>query len=363
MIMRKNSLSKYEQFKNAFCKDMIKWNLTAGDRIPTEPELVEKYNVGRNIIREAISSLVHEGLLVKQQGSGTFITEQSIASITSNGNSNAIALCYHFVEYNRGLVRNCQEYLLERDSFLIQFDILEDDQDPEKERQFLLKAEKEHFKGVIITPTPFEPTNHDLYKRLREQGIKVVMLESYKTDMSNEVCFMPDYRHIGYMLTAKMAVAGCKQVVLASRYKFPIAFQKMKAGLMDAARELDMTVLDDMIFQPWVEDYKDACNTYPEILSEIKKLPVDTGILATQRGVAHAIYEIAEEANRRIPDDLKLCAEYSHTLPESPDISYVISSREKIMKDIIDYIMDDSISPTKLFHKLYNFNYENKGSL
>ncbi|MHB0998646.1 MAG: GntR family transcriptional regulator [Armatimonadota bacterium] len=44
-----------------------------GDRFPSESELVGKYHVSRGTVREAITSLVQEGLLYRVQGKGTFV--------------------------------------------------------------------------------------------------------------------------------------------------------------------------------------------------------------------------------------------------------------------------------------------------
>lgn len=48
-----------------------------GSRIPTEPELVKAFGVGRNTLREAVRALVHAGLLESRQGSGTYVTASS----------------------------------------------------------------------------------------------------------------------------------------------------------------------------------------------------------------------------------------------------------------------------------------------
>ncbi|MDO8187420.1 FadR/GntR family transcriptional regulator [Conexibacter sp. JD483] len=48
-----------------------------GEKIPTEPELVEALGVGRNSLREAIRALVHAGLLETRQGDGTYVTATS----------------------------------------------------------------------------------------------------------------------------------------------------------------------------------------------------------------------------------------------------------------------------------------------
>ena len=46
----------------------------AGEKIPSEPELMKLYGVGRSTIREAIKTLAMTGILRVQQGSGTFVS-------------------------------------------------------------------------------------------------------------------------------------------------------------------------------------------------------------------------------------------------------------------------------------------------
>lgn len=49
-----------------------------GDQLPTEPELMKIYGVGRSSIREAIKILSIKGVLSVQQGVGTFIVSKKI---------------------------------------------------------------------------------------------------------------------------------------------------------------------------------------------------------------------------------------------------------------------------------------------
>ena len=50
-------------------------NLEAGAQLPSERELSETLTVSRNIIREALSALVSEKIIVKHAGKGTFVAE------------------------------------------------------------------------------------------------------------------------------------------------------------------------------------------------------------------------------------------------------------------------------------------------
>lgn len=84
--MDKNSSTPlYIQLRQSL-QEYIADNLNPGDMIPTESEIEEMYEVSRITVRKAIDLLVAEGLVVKQQGRGTFVQEkiiQEMGSITS----------------------------------------------------------------------------------------------------------------------------------------------------------------------------------------------------------------------------------------------------------------------------------------
>ena len=48
-----------------------------GEKLPSEPELMDQFGVGRSTIREAIRILANTGLLSVRQGSGTFVEQQT----------------------------------------------------------------------------------------------------------------------------------------------------------------------------------------------------------------------------------------------------------------------------------------------
>ena len=75
MIIQKKSLADMvaEQLK----QQIVEGVYTIGDKLPTEPELMKTFKVGRSSIREAVKLLVNMGVVQVRQGSGTFVAEAS----------------------------------------------------------------------------------------------------------------------------------------------------------------------------------------------------------------------------------------------------------------------------------------------
>lgn len=69
-----NSTPLYLQLKSTIKGLIESGEVKRGEKIPSEYELCEKYNVSRITVRNALSELEAEGYLIKKQGKGTFAT-------------------------------------------------------------------------------------------------------------------------------------------------------------------------------------------------------------------------------------------------------------------------------------------------
>lgn len=70
----------YEQIVDQIAQLVAEGHLKPGDRLPSERELVERFQVSRASIREAISALEMMGLIEVRSGEGTYIREVNIDS-------------------------------------------------------------------------------------------------------------------------------------------------------------------------------------------------------------------------------------------------------------------------------------------
>lgn len=69
--IQKRSLA--EEMAGLLRKQIQEGKLQKGEKLPTEPELMKLFGVGRSTVREAVKMLVNMGFLSVQQGRGTFV--------------------------------------------------------------------------------------------------------------------------------------------------------------------------------------------------------------------------------------------------------------------------------------------------
>lgn len=75
--LKKDSfLPLYYQIKKRIEQKVNSGQWKVGEVIPSEEELCRTYRVSRGTVRQAVSELVNEGLLVRRQGSGTYVASR-----------------------------------------------------------------------------------------------------------------------------------------------------------------------------------------------------------------------------------------------------------------------------------------------
>lgn len=57
-------------------EQILSGQIQAGEQLPSEHQLIDRFGVSRITVRRAISNLVHQGLVVARQGKGVFVKEQ-----------------------------------------------------------------------------------------------------------------------------------------------------------------------------------------------------------------------------------------------------------------------------------------------
>src|SRR5699024_11569516 len=71
-------IPKYYQIYRKLLNQIRSGKFEELDRFYSDTELVQKYEVSRGTIREAVKLLIQQGYIVREQGKGTFVTSPTI---------------------------------------------------------------------------------------------------------------------------------------------------------------------------------------------------------------------------------------------------------------------------------------------
>jgi GntR family transcriptional regulator len=78
-VDRTAAVPLYYQLKTIISDDIVSGALAPGSQLPGEHELCAIHDVSRTVVRQALSELMHEGLIERQQGRGTFVSAPKVS--------------------------------------------------------------------------------------------------------------------------------------------------------------------------------------------------------------------------------------------------------------------------------------------
>lgn len=76
---------KYKEIADRLEREIREGTFDQTKKLPTEEELIKKFEVSRNTIRKAVTQLVNRGYIYQVQGSGMFLREESVTDYINLG--------------------------------------------------------------------------------------------------------------------------------------------------------------------------------------------------------------------------------------------------------------------------------------
>ena len=73
-LARDSHVAMHRQLAQHLRDAIARGEYPAGARIPTEPELAGRFHVSRITVRQAVEAIAREGMVVRRQGKGTFVS-------------------------------------------------------------------------------------------------------------------------------------------------------------------------------------------------------------------------------------------------------------------------------------------------
>lgn len=76
-IDRQTPIPFYFQLKKILSQEISSGRWAPGERLPSEPEICDHFELSRTTVRQALAELESEGLILREKGRGTFVAETS----------------------------------------------------------------------------------------------------------------------------------------------------------------------------------------------------------------------------------------------------------------------------------------------
>jgi GntR family transcriptional regulator of arabinose operon len=214
-------LPKYVEIYNDLRDAIISGAYRAGDKLPSESELVSKYDTSRITVARALRDLQQQGLIERRAGSGSYVLQTRKAELSFGLLIPDLGRTEIFEPICQGMTRAEQShhYVLMRGKGLPGTPSQE--KQAEELCQFYIgrKASGVFFAPLELTPAKDE-VNRRVVRAFDRVGMPVILLDrdidAYPSRSRYDVVGI-DNRRAGYTVTAHLIKLGCKRIAFVAR--------------------------------------------------------------------------------------------------------------------------------------------------
>ena len=183
-IDKKSFVPIYYQLQELLVGMIESGELKPGDKLPSENELVQKYDISRNTAQKAIRALVNWGLAQRIQGKGTFVCNKSVTlSITAS-----LSLTSEIV----GLNKVPHSHILQAKIIEDSYDIAQKLNVPKDTKIYIIQRIRSVDDQPLMIQTSYIPITflpNLLEKNLEDKSLFSMIMEEYgvKVDKASEI--------------------------------------------------------------------------------------------------------------------------------------------------------------------------------
>lgn len=313
-------MPKYMEVASAIRDEIASGVYPEGQILPTEEELAGRFGCSRQTVRQALSVLVSDDLIVKRQGSGSSVKRRGQTARTNN----IAVIATYISDYIFPSQLRAVESVLAANRYTA---ILAATGNRVcNERAILRDMLSKPVDGFLIegTKTAIPNPNLDLYEELLRRSIPVVFFNGYYPALSGTVAVCADNYGGGYELVQYLMKKGHRKI--AGVFKSDdIQGHQRYSGYISALRDGDCMVSDERIIWYTTESLEHMFRDRDEILS---RLGDSTAVVCYNDEAAFRLVQFLLDCGRRIPEDVAVVSFDNSSLSEVSPVKITSLSYE-----------------------------------
>lgn len=323
MISRNSQVPLYVQLADTLREQIRSGEIKEGDKLPSETEMIAYYHLGRLTIRDALDILVHEGLLEKRHGKGTFCKTNFVQKKYRVDVFLNLAEVGFIPYYLRSICA-----ALESENVNI---VMGDTKnDPEMIYNLLENALLDGSNGIIFQPSNSDENASekicDVLNRCTEARVPYVMIDTFYKNVPESYVIMDEFQagKIAADYFVRMGHTKLCAIEHPMRIDSRGRIKGFRAGLENEPKTI-----------AYSEDLKTSIEN---TLRENKDI---TGIFCVTDSVAKKCYEILASMHISIPEQISVVSVDDTIIAStlSPTLSSVIHPKERLGKDIAKAVL------------------------
>lgn len=302
----------YEQVYLSLKKAIMDGKYNIGERVPSEKELSDSFQVSRITSKKALEKLVEDGIVYRQRGKGTFVSEsKESAKKTENTKNNNLKPLFGLIvtnfddSYSSKLISGI-ETASDNQCLII---LKQSFGSPEKEEKIIKELLDFGVDGLIIYPAQAEHYSSEILKMVVNQFPLVLIDRSFKGVAATAVS--TDNVQAAKMGVQHLFELGHEQIgVLSPRTIETTTIEERFDGIVQAYAERNTMVNREL----WCTEIRSTL-PIPEatheqdievIKNHLKKHPNITALFALEYSIAVLAKRGVEESGLCVPDDISI---------------------------------------------------------
>ncbi|PKG24824.1 GntR family transcriptional regulator [Niallia nealsonii] len=325
-------MTKYNMVKEKIKGWITSGQVKPGEKIYSENELMKLLGVSRHTIRQAIGDLVHEGWLYREQGAGTFCSNQIIElpgsssafpTIKNNGNIGVITT--YISDYIfPSIIKGIESYLTTK-GYSLTFACTDNDMD--KEKQCLQTMLSSNINGLIVEPTQSSNYNPNInyYLELEQNQIPYLMINQFYSQLTPPHIVVND-EHGGYIATEHLIKLGHKKIIGLFKTDDLQGVNRMK-GFIRAYKEFNLPFFPEMVITYSTDEQNSTPLKQLESILSSRQKP--TAIVCYNDQLAIEVINVLKYHSLSIPEDISIVGYDDSFLAQATDIKLTTVAHPK----------------------------------
>lgn len=303
--------SLYEQVYESLKKEIITAKYQVGDRVPSEKELSDTFQVSRITSKKALEKLMNEGYVYRQRGKGTFVSEFRNSKKEQINRFNKIKPLFGLIvtnfddSFGSGLITSLEEASSDKCLIIFKCSL----GISKREEKIVKELLDFGIDGLIVFPAQAEHYSSEILKMVVDKFPLVLIDRSFKglatssVSTDNEDAAKRGTNHLFDLGHEKIGV------LMPSHFETTTIKDRLN-GIVEAFSEKQLIVNRDL----WCSNIKSTLPTPMaskaedlEIIKEhIKNNPEITALFALEYNIAVLAKTAIEQLNLKVPEDISI---------------------------------------------------------